>query len=165
MNLTAFERCICRKYGNSFGLCVNAWTFSEKGKSVRLEPKTGEQTVAIALDGCVFTDHQLKCDGVFLWVGPQQKAAVLVELKGASELPHAFAQLAFVKHERLEYQQLLDELRHLPGSKVIEMAFIVSNGALNKPAKEALEERYGIRVKAILHGEATTPIPDLRTYI
>lgn len=42
---------------------------------------------------------------------------------------------------------------------------IVSNGMLSKPELENLENQYKIRVKKILHCEATTPIPDLKEII
>ena len=46
--------------------------------------------------------------------------------------------------------------------KVTEKFAIVSNGTLEKNQLEELENRYNIRVKKILHSEATTPIPDLK---
>ena len=61
----------------------------------------------------------------------------LVQLKGASDIAHAFAQLAFV----------------------------VTNGLLSRPEKERLEKHHGMRVQEVLHCEASTPIPDLRSRI
>jgi len=44
-------------------------------------------------------------------------------------------------------------------------AFVVSNYIVSGVDKQKLEERFGIRVKAILHSEATFPVPDVRGYL
>lgn len=63
---------------------------------------------------------------------------------------------------RDEYQQIIDQFYKLENKRVIEKFAIVSNGMLSKPELERLENAYKIRVKRILHCEATTPIPDLK---
>jgi len=146
-------------------ICLSEYGFSEEGKKVKLCPKSGEKVMAIVLDGCVFTDNKPKCDGLFLFAASNRKAAVLVELKGAGDIPRAFEQLAYVRTERLEYRDLLNRLNQLPGPKATEKAFIVSNGLLTKPQKENLENQYCIRVESVLHCEASTPVPDLRHYL
>ncbi len=165
MNIAPYQHCVCRTYCNTLDLCDGETCFAEQGKKVKLVPRAGEEVVAVVLDGCVFTDNRPKCDGLFLWAGGNRKAAILVELKGAGALPHAFEQLAYVKKNRPEYRQLLDSLNRLPGSRAVEKAFIVSNGMLSKPKKETLENRFGIRVAEVLHCEAATPVPDLRRYL
>lgn len=87
------------------------------------------------------------------------KYSFLVELKGAGDLPKAFEQLSYTKNSRIEYQNIINELQI---NKSNQKFVIVSNGALPKTELENLENSYGIRVKKILHSEATTPIPDLK---
>lgn len=157
-----FQHCVCQKMFNTQNTCLNEFGFSEQGKKVKLTPKKSEDVSAVVLDGCVFTDNLLKCDGLFLFAGPSRKAAVLIELKGAGDIPHAFAQLAHVRKHRPEYTALVAGLNLLPGQKAIEKAFIVSNGFLTKPQKEKLEQLHGIRVEAVLHCEAASQVPDLR---
>lgn len=137
----------------------------EQGKKIRLTPKGKEQVISIVLDGCVFTDNKQKCDGLFLFIAKNRKVAVLIELKGAGDIPHAFEQLAYVRSNRHEYAVFLERLNERPGPKAIEKAFIVSNGLLSKPEKERLEKQHGMRVGAVLHCEAATPIPELRPFI
>ena len=161
MNLGRYQHCVCTRLDNTQPLCAAELTFSERGKQVRLTPKAGETAVAVVLDGCVMTDNHLKCDGLFLWKRRRTAAAVLVELKGAGDIRHAFEQLAHAR-TRAEYQELLQSMED---HQVREMAVIVSNGQLSKPEKERLEAQYDIRVKTILHSEASTPIPELRDYL
>ncbi|GGX98670.1 hypothetical protein GCM10007160_27940 [Litchfieldella qijiaojingensis] len=165
MNLGKYQNCACRKMGNTQPLCLEVLTLGEQGKQVRLMPKAGEQAVAVVLDGCVLCDNQPKCDGLFLWQGNQRNAAVLVELKGAGDIPHAFEQLAYMQRYRQEYRELVDYLHVEARGRVMEKAVVVTNGMLSKPERERLEDHHGIRVMAVLHCEATSPIPDLRDYL
>ncbi|MGM0700851.1 MAG: hypothetical protein ACQEUG_00440 [Pseudomonadota bacterium] len=165
MNLGEYQGCVCRKMGNAQALCQGELTLGEQGKQVRLTPKAGEWTVAVVLDGCVLHDNQSKCDGLFLWQGNQRHAAVLVELKGAGDIPHAFEQLAYVKRHRAEYRQLVNRLEEEVRGRVAEKAVVVTNGLLSKPEQERLENHHGIRVMAVLHCEASSPIPELRDYL
>lgn len=121
INVAPFEHCLCQKMGNTLDLCDAVLTFCEKGKKVKLEIRQNEEAKALVLDGCVFQDNELKCDGLFLFRSGNKKFA--------------------------------------------EKAFIVSNGMLSKPERESLENQHGIRVREVLHCEATTPVPDLRQYL
>ncbi len=165
INVEPFQHCVCQKMANVQSCCLHEHGFSEQGKKVKLTPKTGEELLAVVLDGCVFDDYLLKCDGLFLFASPNRKAAILIELKGAGDIPHAFEQLVFVRTHRPQYKALLSNLNQLPGPKALEMAFIVSNGFLTKPQKEKLENQHGIRVVAVLHCEAVSQVPDLRQYL
>ncbi|GAA5171544.1 MULTISPECIES: hypothetical protein [Halomonadaceae] len=167
MNLGKYQDCVCRRMGNTQALCRGELTLGEQGKRIRLTPKAGEQAVAVVLDGCVLRDNQPKCDGLFLWQGNQSNAAVLVELKGAGDIPHAFEQLAYVKRQRPEYRALVKSLRAEAGAgrRVLEKAVVITNGMLSKPDQERLEDHYGIRVMAVLHCEASSPIPELRDHL
>lgn len=165
IDVTPYQHCVCRKQANTQALCEAELVFSEQGKKVKLGLKPHENGLALVLDGCVFRDNQLKCDGLFLWCSPSKKAALLIELKGAGDIPHAFAQLAFVQKTRPEYRSLVERLRLVGKGKVAEKAFIISNGQLSKPDREKLEDQYNIRVTAVLHSEATKAIPDVRQYL
>jgi len=151
--------------GNTHGLCGGELAFEESGKRVQLSLKPGEQAKAIVLDGCVFKDNDLRCDGLFLWRGRTKKAAILIELKGARDIPHAFKQLAYVRKYRPEYRQLIAGLADEPGGRIAEKAMVVSNGLLNKPDHERLEREHGIRVTAIHHSKPSTPVPNVRDYL
>lgn len=165
MNLGEYQDCVCRKTGNTQALCLGELTLREQGKQIRLTPKAGERAAAVVLDGCVLIDNQPKCDGLFLWQGNQRNAAVLVELKGAGDIPHAFEQLAYVKKHRPEYQELVSCLREEANGRVVEKAVVITNGLLSKPEQERLENHYGIRVMAVIHCEASSPIPEIRDYL
>lgn len=164
MNLGDYQHCVCLKMNNTLSLCLDEFTLSERGKQVRLAPRNGETTVAVVLDGCVMQDNQMKCDGLFLWKGRREAAAVLVELKGAGDIRHAFEQLAYTK-TRPEYRELVNHLRGISTGQVQERAVIVSNGILSKPERERLEDHHGIRVQAVLYSEASSPIPELRDHL
>lgn len=166
IDVMPYDECVCRRMGNAHGLCEAELTFSEKGKKVRLSIRPSEEVKAVVLDDCVFRDNKLKCDGLFLYRSDTKKAALLVELKGAGDIPHAFAQLAYVRKSRPEYRDLVDKLRQTDGpGQVIEKAFIVSSGQLSRPRIETLENQYDIRISALLHSKAISSIPDLRDYL
>lgn len=63
------------------------------------------------------------------------------------------------------FHQLLADLEHQGGVKPVVKAFVVTNGLLSRPEKERLEKHHGVRVQEVLHCEASTPIPDLRSRI
>ena len=165
IDVNPFEECVCCKMPNNYDLCQDILTFSEKGKKVRLVIRPGEEAKALVLDGCVFKDNKLKCDGLFLFQKGNKKFALLVELKGAHNIAHAFQQLAYVQKSRKEYLQLVDRFQRDGVGKLTEKAFIVSNGQLTKTEQESLENQYGIRVTSVLLCEATSPIPDLSKYL
>ncbi len=165
MNIAPYQHCACEHMPNTQSLCADSLTFREEGKQVRLVPRRGEQATAVVLDGCVFQDDHLKCDGLFLWRGRNRKAAVLVELKGANHIAHAFEQLAYVRRKRPEYQALLAILEGVPGGVPMQVAIIISNGMLSRPEHERLENACGIRVRAVLYCEPTSVIPDVREHL
>ena len=117
------------------------------------------------LDGCVFTDNATKCDAMYLFKGHSKKVAALVELKGASDIAHAFTQLAYTRKHRPEYQRLKETLDNSGSGTSMEKAFIVSNGMLSKPERERLENQHGIRVNEILYSEPSSKVPDVREWI
>ncbi|MWV55261.1 hypothetical protein GJ685_09405 [Chlorobium phaeovibrioides] len=161
-----FAGCVCQKMRSQnaeLGLCDGEFGFSEKGKKVRLELRGDEEGVALMLDGCVFTDDGLpRCDGLFLFQKRGKKAAILIELKGAWHIEEAFAQLAYVHHERAEYAEIVGVLERDGPGKVQHFAYIVSNGTMDKPQKERMEEAHGIRVKEILSCDSSSTIPSIR---
>lgn len=137
----------------------------EEGKKVRLTLRTGEEAKALVLDGCVFTDNATKCDAMYLFKGHSKKVAALVELKGASDIAHAFTQLAYTRKHHPEYQRLKETLDNSGSGTSMEKAFIVSNGMLSKPERERLENQHGIRVNEILYSEPSSKVPDVREWI
>jgi len=152
--------------GNTHSLCDGELSFAENGKKVRLTLKrSDEEAKALVLDGCLFNDQSLKCDGLFLYRNRHTQAALLIELKGSADIPHAVEQLAYVRQHRPAYRRLVERMNADGVGRVMEKAFIVSNGRISKPALERLERHHGIRVTAVLHSEATTPVPELRTYL
>lgn len=169
MITTRAQGCTCQRMKGQqpSDLCAGRYTFEEKGKEVKFVPRQQEETQAIALDGCVFRDNQIRCDGLFLWrqSGGGRKVAALVELKGASDIPRGYEQLAHVRRHRQEYHDFVNDLNTPPGELAKELAFIVTNGALPKPQQENLEHEYGIRVRLIMHSSPTGPTPDLRERI
>jgi hypothetical protein len=164
IDVAPFKHCVCDKLGKGRALCVGALTFAEQGKKVTLGIRSGEEAKALVIDGCVLKDGKLKCDGLFLFLDNHRAAALLVELKGR-DISHVFEQLAYVKHQRQEYADLIQMLGRCGRGRVVEKAFVVSNAIPSKPEKERWENKYGIRVRAILHCEATSSIPDLRDYL
>lgn len=163
MNLYSFEDCVCRRMGNVHTMCLDDRTLEEQGKRVRLTPGNGESAKTIVIDGCALNDNFAKCDGLFLLHGHNCKWAVLVELKGASDIPHAFEQLAYVRDHRPQYRTLCDALDNAAGNQPVRKKYIiVSNGQLDRPKQERLEREHGIRVKMILDRAPNAPIPELR---
>ena len=164
ISVAGFDRCVCSGRRHPHRLCDGELAFEEKGKKIRLSPKSEEDGVAIVLDGCVFDDDETKCDGLFLWKrATSKKCAILVELKGAHDIEHAFEQIAYVRGNRPEYRKIVDAFRSDPGtSTVLEKAVIVSNGMIGGRKLEKYEEQYGIRVRAVLDSDATTRMTDVR---
>jgi len=160
------KHCMCKKYNNSQSECLNEYTISEKGKTVKLEVKHKDETCsAIVIDQCIITDNNTKCDALFLFNSVTKKVSFLTELKGAGDIPKAFRQLSYTKNGRDEYQTIINKFKLIDNKKIIEKFVIISNGILDKNEREKLENEYKIRVTAVLHSEATTPVPNLRDYI
>jgi len=164
INLGNKNNCICKKYNNTQPECINKYNICEQGKSVKLEVNNNEKMCVIIIDQCLITGNKTKCDAIFLFSSKNKAVSFLTELKGAGDIPKAFAQLS-TTCKYAEYKNIINELENYSNKKVTEKFIIVSNGLLDKPTKEKLENQYKIRVTAILHSEATTPIPDLRDYI
>jgi hypothetical protein len=154
------SHCVCKKYNSKPKACEGYNKVSEKGKSVELKPKNGEDIKVIIIDGCLITDNNSKCDALFLFDG-KRKVSFLVELKGAGEIKKAFKQLKYTS-ERKEYKDIIKDFNKTNSRKFEEKFVIVSNGILKKQDKEKFENANNIRIHAILYSEATKTIPDLR---
>lgn len=89
---------------------------------------------------------------------------ILIELKG-THVEDAFEQLLYMQTQRSEYKEIEALFMAGQNGRLHREAFIVSNFKRNEVEKQRLENRYGIRVKAILHSEATSPVPDVRAYL
>lgn len=164
IDTSPYQHCECLRMANCHDVCNGELTLEEKGKKVTLSVRANEEAKAVVLDGCVLSDNDLKCDALFLFKGNNRKVAALVELKGAGDIQHAYEQLAYTRHNRVEYQHLKQQLDHSGPGQLQEMAFIVTNGMLSKPKRQRLEELYNVRVKEILKSEPTSKIPDVRVY-
>lgn len=165
IDTTPYSHCECRRMGNTYPVCQSDLMLEEEGKKVRLTLRAGEEAKALVLDGCVFTDNDTKCDAMYLFRGGNRKVVALIELKGASDIAHAFAQLAYTRKHRHEYKLLKEALENTGPGIAMEKAFIVSNGMLSKPKRERLENRHGIRVNEILYSEPSSKVPDLRDWL
>ncbi len=167
IDLGSKNHCICPKFkkDDTPKECVDQYTIREKGKSITLEPKSKENVLVIVIDQCLITDNNIKCDALFLYKTQTKKYSFLVELKGAGEIEKAFKQLSYTRDSRKEYKNVIEKFYGIDNKKVIERFAIVSNGTLEKTKLEELEYEYNIRVKKILHCEATSPIPDLKELI
>lgn len=163
IDTTPFDACECRSAGNPKPLCQTALSLQEQGKKIQLIPRAREQAKAIVFDGCVCTDNDIKCDALFLFANHKRKVAALVELKGAANIEHAYAQLAKTRL-RPAYKHLTEQLDRANKSPLTEKAFVVSNGMLSKPHSERLEKQHGLRVKQILHAEPGSKVSNLRDW-
>ncbi len=162
INLENNSHCVCKQFNNDQRTCVNAYTIREQGKTVKLTPSVGEQVMAIVLDGCVIHDNRPRADALFLYKSGTRKYSFLVEIKGGADIVRAFEQLRYTRDDRLEYQKILALFRQMENGKIVERFVIVSNAQLSRVESEKLENAHNIRVRKILHCEATTPVPDLR---
>jgi len=160
-----YGHCVCTRMKNDQDMCDGQWTFSEKGVKVRFRPRSKDEVLALVLDGCVLTDNNPKCDGLFVFRSGAKKALLLVELKGSANIPHAFEQLAYVTSSRDEYKELRKRLAAAGPGKVLEKAFVITKGAITTPQKERLENQFGIRVAAVIPAGPARKIPDLREYV
>lgn len=157
--------CKCQRFNNSSKMCINQYTITENGKTVKLVPGSNEESQAVILDKCLICDNDPKCDAMFLYKSRRGKYSFLVELKGSTDIERAFFQLSYTRDKRLEYKEIIKKFSDADGIRVFEKFAIVSNGMLSKPQLERLENEYRIRVKKILHCEASTPVPDLKELI
>lgn len=161
IDLAHFEDCVCIANGRPHGLCQGKLSFEEKGRKVKLSIRTGEEAKAIVIDGCICTDNDSKCDGLFLFRQGNKNWMILVELKG-TDLDRAFGQLAYTRNNRREYSRIRGLFMQNQTGRLYEVAFIVSNKIPDKNELQKLENAHGLRLKACLHSEATKPIPDIR---
>lgn len=165
IDLGSYERCACAGRNNPNSLCGGELILEEKGKKVQLRPRRGERAKAVVIDGCVCTDNQTKCDGLFLLRGSNNMHyMILVELKG-SDIPHAFEQLAYVRYERAEYKEIESLFMTGERGQPNHLAFIVSNRMISPPEIQKLEKKKNIRVRKILLSKVTSKIEDIREYI
>jgi hypothetical protein len=86
---------------------------------------------------------------------------IMVELKGGN-LEHAFEQLAYMRNHRTEYNEIEQLFVAEQIGNIHHSAFIVSNFMISTVAQQKMEQENGIRVKKILHSEASKTIPDIR---
>jgi hypothetical protein len=138
----------------------------DEGIHVVFRPKKNEAAVAVALDGCVFTDNRKKCDGMFVLFRSHQIDVLLVELKG-SHLEDAYEQIAYVVNSRQEYA---DAVSHLASSapinrRVRESSVIVSTRKIDKRDRKKLEKAWGVRPEIIAAQKPASAAPDLRKYL
>ena len=92
-------RCICLANKLPCDLCCGDLCFIDEGIHVVFRPKKDEVAIAVALDGCVFTDNRKKCDGMFVLSRSDRTDLLLVEMKG-SHLEDAYEQIAYVAKHR-----------------------------------------------------------------
>lgn len=164
IDLGNLETCVCKSRGIPNNLCDSDLSFEEKGKKVKITTRAGEEAKALAIDQCVCNDKEKKCDGLFLFRRGNKHWMILIELKG-THVEDAFEQLLYMQTQRLEYKEIEALFMAGQNGRLHHEAFIVSNFKRNEVEKQRLENRYGIRVKAILHSEATSPVPDVRAYL
>ena len=162
------NHCICPKIrvADTPDECITQYTISEQGKSITLKPKNNQEIVlAIVTDQCIIKDKHTKCDALYLYKKTNNKYSFLLELKGAGDIEKAFKQLSYTRDNREQYKEIIKKFYEVDNKNVEEKFVIVSNGTLEKTRLEELENFYKIRVKKILHSEATTPIPDLKEIV
>lgn len=164
IDLGLFESCVCVRKGDPSDSCAERLVLQEKGKKVTLRPRQSESAKLLVLDGCVFKDNLLKCDGIFFYEKGNKAHMILVELKGG-DIDHAFEQIKYTREQRTEYSSLKNLFSQNRSGSILESAFVISNHWIDRVSHQKLEKTYGIRVKAVLHSEATTPISDLRSWL
>ena len=164
IDLGKYETCVCQRRAFPNNLCDSNLSFEEKGKKVKITLRTDEEAKALAIDQCVCTDNRMKCDGIFLFRKNNRHWIIEVELKG-KDIEHAFEQLSYMQKCRPEYKEIEALFMNGQKGKLTHEAFIVSNYIPTKIEKVKLEDFYRIRVKALLHSEATTPVLDIRKYL
>lgn len=158
--------CICLANKSPCDLCCGDLCFLDAGVHVVFRPKKNETAVAVALDGCVFTDSRKKCDGMFVLSRSDRIDVLLVELKG-SHLEDAYEQIAYVVNHRQEYAGVVSHLAILAQAKhlVRERSVIVSTGLINPRDREKLEKAWGVRPAVITVQKPARAAPNLRNYL
>lgn len=156
-------QCICLANKRPCDLCCGDLCFMDEGIHVVFRPKKYEVAIAVALDGCVFTDNRKKCDGMFVLSRSDRTDLLLVEMKG-SHLEDAYEQISYVVNHRQEYTDIISHLAGLSPAKlrVRETSVIVSTGLINPRDREKLEKAWGIRPAIITVQKPVRAAPDLR---
>ena len=156
-------QCICLANKLPCDLCCGDLCFLDAGIHVVFRPKKNEAAVAVALDGCVFTDNQKKCDGMFVLFRSHQIDVLLVELKG-SHLEDAYEQIAYVVNHRQEYADFVSHLASLAPTnrRIRESSVIVSSGKINERDREKMEKAWGVKPEVITAQKPASAAPDLR---
>ena len=161
---TELLHCICSANKSPCDLCCGELCLLDQGIRAVLTPKRNELAVAMALDGCIFKDQKLKCDGLFVLARPGLVDILLVELK-ASDINHAFEQLCYVVNHRQEYSDIVSHLS-IDGpvkGRVRQKCFIVTTVFVTPTVQEQLEKAYGIRAIVLTVEKPHSAAPDLRT--
>ncbi len=164
IDLGAFENCVCVRLGQPSDSCADRLVLQEKGKKVTIHPRPRESAKLLILDGCVLNDNLPKCDGIFFYAKGNKFYMILVELKGG-DIDHAFEQVRYTRESRAEYGSMRELVSRSGDRSPIERAFVVSNHRIDKVTHQKLENTHRVRVQAVLHSEATTPMPDLRRWL
>lgn len=117
----------------------------------------------MALDGCVFTDYQKKCDGLFVLFRSGRVDIILVELK-ASHVVDAFEQISHVMQSRKEYRDIVSHLTSLVANprQIVQRSFIVTTGFLNPQVRQKWEKACGVLPRVITVEKTASSAPDLR---
>ena len=162
----SLAHCICLANKVPCDLCCGDLCFLDAGIHVVFRPKKNEAAVAVALDGCVFTDNRKKCDGMFLLFRSHRIDVLLVELKG-SHLEDAYEQIAYVVNHRQEYADVVSHQASLApiNRRVRESSVIVSTGKIDKRDREKLEKAWGVRPAIITAQKPASAAPDLRKFL
>ncbi|MGB5134298.1 MAG: hypothetical protein WBN89_03900 [Prochlorococcaceae cyanobacterium] len=158
--------CVCLANKLPCELCCGDLCFLDDGIHVVFKPKRGEAAVAVALDGCVFTDNRKKCDGMFVFSRAGQIYVLLVELKG-SHIDDAYEQISYVVNHRQEYRDFVNSLNpKVANARLIrEKSFIVTTGAIDLSVQQKLENAYRVRPEIITVEKPASLAPDLRKKI
>ncbi len=162
----SLSHCICLANKRPCDLCCGDLCLLDAGIHVVFRPKKDEVAIAVALDGCVFTDNRKKCDGMFVLSRFDRTSLLLVEMKG-SNIGDAYEQIAYVINHRQEYTDIVSHLASLaPGKlRVRENSVIVSTGQTNPRDRDKLGKAWGISPAICTVQKTAGAAPDLRKYL
>jgi hypothetical protein len=164
IDLGSFESCVCQRAGHPSDSCADRLVLQEKGKKVTLKSRPGEAAILLILDGCVLKDNFPKCDGIFFYEKANRAYMILVELKGG-DIDHAFEQIKYTREQRTEYFSLKNQFGQNRSGNIFEYAFVISNHRIDAVTRQKLENNHQVRVRQVLHSEATSPMPDLKEWL
>jgi hypothetical protein len=160
-DLGSAEACVCIRRGEPSAICDGNLRLQEKGKKAMLTPKKNEKAKLLALDGCYIKNNQPKCDAIFFLETENKAFMIFTELKGG-DIDPAFEQINYTRSKQPRYAELLEAFQYATRKTVREEAFIISNHQINKAETQRFERRHGVRVKSIIHCEASSRTPELR---